>query len=233
MYPLGMTRPLAVAVALAAVASPSAAHAATLTTNPAKPCYRSDETVNFVGSQFAPSSSVNLTRDGAFVSPIPTDAAGQFDAALRLQQDSGSQTRTYTATDSANTGLSASVPVTVSAVGVRLTPQTGNVSRRFRIRARGFTTGRTLWVHLVHRRSQRHIKIGRLRGACHTLRDAAAAAVAEGPLRKAPDPVRHLPEVQGEPPGQGRLQHQGRAQRALVRSASTRSGNAWWPSPWS
>jgi hypothetical protein len=164
-----MTRPLAVAVAVAALAAPSAAHAATLTTNPAKSCYRSGETVNFVGSQFTPSSSVNLTRDGAFVSPIPTDGAGQFDAALRLQQASGSQTRTYTATDTTDSSVSVSVPVSVSAVGVSLTPDSGSVSRRFRIRARGFTTGRTLWVHLVHKRSTRNVKIGRLRGACHTL----------------------------------------------------------------
>jgi hypothetical protein len=164
-----MTRPLAVAVAAVALAAPSAAHAATLTTNPAKPCYRSGETVNFVGSGFTPSSSVNLTRDGTFVAPIPTDGAGRFDAALKLRQDRGSQSRTYMATDTVDTTLSVSVPVTVTAVGARLTPSTGNVSRRFRIRARGFTTGRTLWVHVVHKRSRRHVKIGRLRGPCHIL----------------------------------------------------------------
>jgi hypothetical protein len=135
-----MTRPLAVAIAVVSLAAPSAAHAASLTTNPAKPCYRSGETVNFVGSGFTPSSTANLTRDGTFVSPIPTDGAGQFDASLRLRQDEGAQTRTYTATDASNTTLSASVPVTVSAVGVSLSPGTGSVSRRFRIRARGFTT---------------------------------------------------------------------------------------------
>jgi hypothetical protein len=164
-----MTRPLAVAVAVAALAAPSAAHAASLTTTPAKPCYRSGETVHFLGASFTPSSSVNLTRDGTFVSPIPTDASGQFDAGLRLLQDRGSQERTYTATDASNPGVSASAPVTVSAVGVLLSPLNGSVSRRFRIRARGFTTGRTLWAHVVHRRSKRHIKIGRLTGACHNL----------------------------------------------------------------
>ena len=165
-----MTRPLAVAVTLAALAAPSAAHAASLTTDPAKPCYRSGESLNFVGSGFTPSSTANLTRDGVFVSPIPTDATGQFNASLRLQQDQGTQSRTYTATDANNPTLSASVPVTVSAVGVALSPRTGSVSRRFRIRARGFTTGETLWAHIVHRRAKRHVKVGRLRGACHTLR---------------------------------------------------------------
>ena len=170
MYPLRMTRPLAVALALATLAAPSTADAASLTTEPAKPCYRSGETVNFLGSGFTPSSAANLTRDGVFVSPIPTDGTGQFNAALRLQQDLGTQVRTYTATDASNPSLSASVPVTVGAFGVSLSPRTGSVSRRFRIRARGFTTGETLWAHIVHLRSRRHVKVGRLKGACHNLR---------------------------------------------------------------
>ena len=166
----GMTRPLAVAVAIASLAAPSAAHAASLTTKPAKPCYRSGETVHFLGDGFTPSGSVNLTRDGTFVSPIPLDGAGRFDAGLRLLQDRRRQERTYTATDVNNPGVSASVPVTVSAVGVALSPGTGPVSRRFRIHARGFTTGRTLWAHVIHTRSKRLLRIGTLKGGCHDLR---------------------------------------------------------------
>ena len=165
-----MPRPLAVAVTLATLALPSAAHAASLTTQPAKPCYRSDERVSFLGSGFTPSSAVNLTRDGTFIEPIPTDGTGQFDARLRLHQDTGAETRTYSATEAGNTGTTASVPVTVSAVGVRLSPTTGSVSRRFRIQARGFTTGDILWAHIVHRLSKRTVKVGDLKGACHTLR---------------------------------------------------------------
>jgi hypothetical protein len=166
-----MTRPLAVAIALASVAAPSAAQAASLTTQPAKPCYRSGESVSFVGSGFTPSSNANLTRDGTFISSIPIDSTGQFNATLqKLDQDRGAQIRTYTATDASNTTLSASVPVTVSAVAVLLSPGTGSVSRRFRIRARGFTTGPTLWAHIVHLGSARNVKIGALNGACHNLR---------------------------------------------------------------
>src|SRR5215217_104991 len=167
---LAMTRLLAVAVTLLSLAAPSAAHAASLTTQPAKPCYRSGESISFVGTGFTPSSTANLTRDGVFVSPIPTDLNGQFNATLKLQLDQGTQSRTYTATDANNPGLSASAPVTVSAVGVALSPRNGGVSRRFRIRARGFTTGRTLWAHIVHRCSQRRVKVGRLNGPCHNLR---------------------------------------------------------------
>ena len=166
-----MTRPLAVAITLASLAAPSAAHAASLTTQPAKPCYRDEESISFVGSGFTPLSTANLTRDGTFISSIPIDATGQFNATLqKLDQDQGAQIRTYTATDANNPVLSASVPVTVSAVGVRLSPGTGSVSRRFRISARGFTTGDTLWAHIVHLGSSRNVKIGLLKGACHTLR---------------------------------------------------------------
>jgi hypothetical protein len=165
-----MARPLAVAITLATLALPSTTHAASLTTKPAKPCYRSGETVSFLGSGFTPSSSANLTRDGTFMQPIPTDGTGQFDAELGLRLDQGVQRRTYTATDVSDPTVSASAPVTVSAVGVALSPTTGSVSRRFRIRARGFTTGDILWAHIVHEGAKRHVKIGALRGDCHNLR---------------------------------------------------------------
>ena len=93
-----------------------------------------------------------------------------FDAELRLLQDQGRQVRTYTAANSGTQGPSASKQMTVSAVGVGLSPKNGPVSRRFRIKATGFTTGKVLWAHVVHKRSKRHLKIGRLRGACHDLR---------------------------------------------------------------
>jgi hypothetical protein len=170
MYPLGMTRPLAVAMALATLAAPSVANAASLTTKPDKACYRSGETVSFMGDGFTAGGSVNLMRGSTFISSFQADGAGRFDAPLRLLLDRGREERTYTATDAGNPGLSASAPVTVSAVGVGLSPGTGAVSRRFRIRARGFTTGRTLWAHVIYKRSKRHLRIGRLRGSCHDLR---------------------------------------------------------------
>jgi hypothetical protein len=170
MYPLGMTRPLAVAVTVAALAAPSAAHAASLTTQPAKQCYRAGETVHFIGDGFTPSNQVNLVRDDVLVSQFPADQNGRFDVSLRLLMAQGSQRRTYTATDSVNQGLSASVAFTVSALRVDLAPRNGPASRRFRVRAQGFTTGRTLWAHVIHKRSKRLIKIGRLKGSCHTIR---------------------------------------------------------------
>jgi hypothetical protein len=165
-----MTRPLAVVAVAAALAAPSAAEAASLATSPAKPCYGSGETIHLIGADFTPASSVNLMRDGDFVTSLPTDSSGGFDATLKPLLERGTQERTYTAADGSDPGTTASVPLMVSVVKVRLSPLTGSVSRRFRISARGFTTGRTLWAHIVHRRSKRHIKIGRLEGACHNLR---------------------------------------------------------------
>ena len=164
-----MTRLLAAAVAIAALAAPAVAHGASLTTNPAKSCYRSGETLHFIGDAFTPSNMVNLTRDGVLISQFPADAAGRFDVSLRFILDQRSQERTYMASDSTNPGLSASAPVTVSAVRVDLSPENGPASRRFRVRARGFTTGRTLWAHVIHKNSRRHVRIGRLKGACHNL----------------------------------------------------------------
>ena len=63
----GMTRPLAVVVAIVTLAAPSVAHAASLTTQPAKSCYRSGETVHFIGGDFTAGNQVNLSRDGIFL----------------------------------------------------------------------------------------------------------------------------------------------------------------------
>ena len=184
MYPLGMTRPLAVAVAIARPRSTvrrtrGLAHPATR-----EACYRSGETVHFLGEGFTPGNPVSLSRDGTvFSSSIFADGNGKFDAELRLLQDQGRQVRTYTAANSGTQGPSASRQMTVSAVGVGLSPKNGPVSRRFRIKATGFTTGKVLWAHVVHKGSKRHLKIGRLRGACHDLTHPPAAAPEERPLR--------------------------------------------------
>lgn len=170
MYPLGMTRSLAVAASLVALAAPAAASAATLTVTPQKPCYSTGESVHLIGSAFTPSGSASITRDGTPVGSLNTDANGAFDGVLTLAQNRGSQAKTYTATDGTNPTLTASAQITVSAVRVSLKPLKGNPRRRLRINAKGFTTGRTLWAHVVRGRSKRNLKIGRLRGACGDLR---------------------------------------------------------------
>ena len=166
-----MTRSLAVAAAAAALAAPSAASAASLVVSPQKRCYSSGESVNLLGTGFSPLASATITRGKTVLGdPLPTDANGAFNGLLKLGQNRGTQTRTYTATDDAMPSLTASAQITVSAVRVSLKPVTGPPGRLMTIAAHGFTTGRTLWAHVKHGTAKRTVKIGRLKGACGGLR---------------------------------------------------------------
>lgn len=164
---------LLAATALAAVglAAPAAASAATFSVAPVKPCYGSGERVLLTGSGFTPGGAVDVSKDGGFLGTAQADANGAFSGVrLTLGQPSGTESHTYTATDSTDPSLTASTQLLLSSVDVALRPQSGAPGRRLRIRARGFTTGRTLWAHVVRGRSKRHIKLGRLKGDCHNLR---------------------------------------------------------------
>ena len=170
MYPLGMTRSLAVVAGVAALAMPAPASAAELIVSPQKPCYSSGESVNLLGSGFSPLGSVNVSRDGTSLGSLSTDANGAFNGILTLAQNSGRRTKTYTATDGMNSTLTASAQITVSSVRVGLKPASGPPGRLLTITARGFTTGSTLWAHVVRGKSKRNLKIGRLKGACGGLK---------------------------------------------------------------
>jgi hypothetical protein len=170
MYPLRMTRSLAVVAGAAALAIPSAASAAELAVSPQKRCYSSGESVNLLGTGFSPLGSATITRDGSSLGALNTDGNGAFNGILTLAQNSGRQTKTYTATDGTDSSITASAQIMVSSVRVTLAPASGAPGRILRIRARGFTTGKTLWAHVTRGRSKRTIKIGRLKGACGTLK---------------------------------------------------------------
>ena len=164
-----MTRSLAVAVSVVALAAPSAASAASLDVMPTKRCYSAGESVNLLGAGFTPSGSASITRDDSLLGALNTDATGAFNGVLTLAQNSGRRTKTYTATDRANSALTASAQITVSAVRVDITPEEGSPGRLMTINARGFTTGQTLWAHIIRGKSKRHLKVGGLRGACGNL----------------------------------------------------------------
>jgi hypothetical protein len=170
MYPLGMTRSLVVAASLVVLAAPATASAATLTVSPQKPCYSSGETVNLNGTGLTPNGGVTITREGTVVGGLTAFPDGAFAGALTLAQNSGKRTKTYTATDDSNPTLTASTQITVSSVGVSLSPTTGPPNRRMTIRAHGFSTGDTLWAHVRKGTSKRNLKIGALSGACGRLK---------------------------------------------------------------
>jgi hypothetical protein len=165
-----MTRSLAVAMGVAVLAVPSTASGAELTVSPQKRCYSSGESVNLLGTGFTPLDSATVTRDGTLLGSLDTDATGAFNGVLTLAQNSGRRTKTYTATDGTNSTLTASAQITVSAVRVGLKPAQGAPGRIMTITASGFTTGPTLWAHVIRGRSKRTLKIGRLSGACGGLR---------------------------------------------------------------
>jgi hypothetical protein len=170
MYPLRMTRSLAVVAGLVALAAPASASAASLTVSPQKPCYSAGESVNLLGADFSPLGSATITRDGTPLGALSTDGNGAFNGILTLAQSSGKKTKTYTATDDTASTLTASAQITVSAVRVSLSPANGAPGRRMSVNAHGFTTGKTLWAHVVRGKSKRTVKIGGLKGACGGLR---------------------------------------------------------------
>jgi hypothetical protein len=165
-----MTRSLAVVAGAAALALPAGASAAELRVAPDKRCYSHGEAVNLIGTGFSPLTSARITRDGSLVGALETDAFGAFNGILTLAQNTGRRTKTYTATDGANDTLTASDQITVSSVRVGLRPGSGAPGRVMTITARGFTTGDTLWAHVVKGRSKRNIKLGELNGACGNLK---------------------------------------------------------------
>jgi hypothetical protein len=170
MYPLRMTRSLAVVAGAAALALPSAASAAELSVSPQKSCYSSGESVNLLGTGFSPLGSASVTRDGTLLGALSTDGNGAFNGVLTLAQNSGKQTKTYTATDGTDSSITAATQIVVSSVRVGLKPASGAPGRILRITARGFTTGKTLWAHITRGKSKRTIKLGRLKGACGSLK---------------------------------------------------------------
>jgi hypothetical protein len=163
----------ALASAVMILAVPGAASAATLTVRPAKPCFGTGDRVNFFGTGYTPGAIVDFTRDGERVRadpPITADATGSVEAGLTVLKRGGPRIRTYAATDRSNPANTASTRVRVSEAMVRVRPLTGRPTRIRRIAAVGFTTGRTLWAHLVRRgRVLRNFRIGALRGPCHDL----------------------------------------------------------------
>ena len=155
--------------AAAALAAPAVADAALLGAAPQKDCYRAGEQVTLAGSGYTPNQGVAIASDGQALGSDIADAAGNFGGSLRVGVPSGEKVKTYTATDQTNPANTAAVQLRISALTVNLRPKRGKPSRRFRIGARGFTTGKTLYAHVVRKGFRRNIRIGRLKGPCHKI----------------------------------------------------------------
>lgn len=164
-----MRAALAAGLAAAVLAAPASAQAAALSVSPLKPCYRAGESVALAGSGYTPNGGVQVNSDGRVVGSTTADSAGNFGGALRLGVPNGERLKTYTAIDTSNTANQAAVRLRVSRLLVTVSPQRGRPGSLLRVGARGFTTGRTLYAHVVRGRYRRNVRIGRLRGACRKL----------------------------------------------------------------
>jgi hypothetical protein len=159
---------IAAAIATAvALAAPAAANAAALTASPLKSCYRAGERLTLGGSGYTPNQGVAIASDVQPLGRSIADPGGNFSGTLRVAVPSGEKVKTYSATDESNPANTAAVQLRVSALTVNLRPRSGRPSRRFRIGARGFTTGKVLYAHIVRKGFRRNVRIGRLRGRCH------------------------------------------------------------------
>jgi len=152
------------------MAIPASAGAATLSTN--KTCYGGGDTVKFVGSGYTPNGAVSFAVDGQPVQQIAiANRGGVFGLSLDapFTVSTTRRTQTVTATDQTNPAATASRPVQLSIVRVKVRPREGKPSRLRRFRATGFTAGRTLYAHKVRGKSKRTLRIGQLKGPCHSL----------------------------------------------------------------
>ncbi|HEY1275312.1 MAG TPA: hypothetical protein VGF25_10395 [Thermoleophilaceae bacterium] len=166
-----------VAGALALAGPAQAAAEPTLTATPEKKCYRDKEKITLDGAGFGAGAQVNVFRDDTRLNddPIVTSDLGTFSGKLTLAQTTGVLERTYTATDMANSSMTASLNITVSAVEVKVSPESAPPGTLRKLSARGFTNGERLFAHIVRRKSgkTRTLRLGRLTGACGKLKARA------------------------------------------------------------
>lgn len=156
---------------LAGATAASAADAATLAVTPQKPCYRAGTKLQMFGGGYTPHAAVNVFADGSGIGSAQTNGVGGFQVELTVGIPSGEKVKTYSTADQTNPAITASLPLRITALDVALSPKSGPPGRRLRIRARGFTTGKRLYAHVRKgRRYRKNVKVGRLKGACRTLK---------------------------------------------------------------
>ncbi len=168
-----MTFRLAAATALILAFATGTANAATLM--PVKPCYASSgpatgllEDIDFQGTGFEPSTTVEVLIDGVPVGAPPTDSIGRFQILVDAPyQPAGERPFTITARDAVN-NLSLTSRVTDLAVTVK--PRRAAPDRKVRFRGRGFMRDAPVYAHYVFGgRDQKTVRMARrTTGACGT-----------------------------------------------------------------
>ena len=163
-------KPRTVSLGLLAVGLLAAApsHAATLTTD--RSCYQEGEALTLNGTGFTPSGEVTLALDGASVITTAADGAGSISVRGPAPVIDPSRQRRFSlvAVDATNPALTATATPFATILDVDVTPDGGSKTRVRKITARGFTRGKTLYLHIRHRRYKRNIRLGALKAPCGT-----------------------------------------------------------------
>jgi hypothetical protein len=160
---------VAPSLALIALAVPATAPAATLDVD--RSCYSPGQAVKFSGGGYTPNGQVALSVGGRQLGVTTANPVGEISASLGAPSISAKRrTDTFTATDQTNLALAATVGVQLASLRVKVAPKSGDPTKAKRIVAQGFTGGRTLWAHVRRGKHKRNVKIGRLKGACHTIK---------------------------------------------------------------
>ncbi len=156
------------AIAVAALAVPAAAPAASLSVN--KSCYGPAEQVKFSGGGYTANGQVSLSVGGQQLGVTNANPVGEIAVSLPAPSIKGKErTDVFTASDQTNLALTANAPVRLTSLNVKVTPKNGDPSKSKRIVARGFTNGKTLYAHVRRGKAKRNVKVGKLKGACKTL----------------------------------------------------------------
>lgn len=157
-------------VALAAFAAPAAASAATLA--PGKPCFGDGDPITLNGAGYTPNSSVGVSVDGRpFSGTLTTTTAGTFRLRFPLTAalDTKSRKNVFAAAETANPASLAQTTVRRVRLRVSVTPASAGPQSTRHIRAYGFTTGSTLYRHIVRGKAVSTRKAGKLKGSCKSL----------------------------------------------------------------
>lgn len=164
----------ALALALGAVAVPSAGAATVGTTASCVRIFPNIPSLPIAADGFAPGSFLTFKADGATVGTGTADGAGHFDnfadpnTWFQPQSLQGKNVGTIQLTAEDATGV-VTPPVTVKAVNINFTGPPGVVKPRKRVKFRlfGFQTGKRIYLHIRRGgKTKGRFNMGKARGAC-------------------------------------------------------------------
>jgi hypothetical protein len=159
------TLPLATVLVLALTGS---SEAATLTGDQA--CYQESERVNVVGTGYTPNGVVNFSRDNAAFGTLQADASGTVRGFGVAPEISPSRQHRFSleGRDATDPSIVATINPLATVFDVKVNPLGGKPNRRRTITARGFTEGKTLYIHIRRKGRGKNVRLGRLKRPCGT-----------------------------------------------------------------